>query len=695
MKESCVLSKGELGLPKETDLFYKKNGFSNKTKVRGKFCSIFKFLMYLLLIISLILTAYVLLDSYKTVETGKGYCGTLIFADEEEKAVQPTEELRTMTNGTENNVIDFLQSMNDSATIFYESEYDYTTISPVIEDTENEAVTRMMTSTTELSEKNIMTLELLLKEFAKIPNQFLSFSTETSESDSNEITHSPKYNGTFDNVESLGISPDKITWRNPEEDSSEETSEKVTVSILDLLHPERLFDIKVRDEVDKSNLESTSVYYATRPTSTYVDNDTLDPDYTNLAEIEQLDPISLPPKSKNCEMSKDAVDADTNTGTSNWTCESDEDTTGIVTENPSDSKYSTTEPYGDIDGFKKLMNLSSFTDDYVVRNNYYSGDDVSDKTKSYEDYEDYYDYMADEEKESNKQIQGKNMKEEEKEDYVPEENFYDKSLETPEEPTVSSTEIYEVINPLEIFKRTSEIPHRTYSPSAIEIDSSKSNEEQVSDEDIVFDQIWDELFSKLYTVHDDDTLSTESFSEKVESNYFKILCMILNVTLKYTITHPVAGITDEDRRLMKIQMAKLRNVTDICDNISNFTSDSALNRMITEISELHWDESEEESHKVKRSVASKIPDNLTNRLMIEKKPAEILYNAIQTRKTMLLQKLAQIDDNYYQSLESNLEEFFNRMELLSQHIDRLHERYLKMNELSDDYISKEFPMETW
>ena len=42
-----------------------------------------------------------------------------------------------------------------------------------------------------------------------------------------------------------------------------------------------------------------------------------------------------------------------------------------------------------------------------------------------------------------------------------------------------------------------------------------------------------------------------------------------------------------------------------------------------------------------------------------------------------------------ENLES-LENFFARMEVMSSHIDRLHERYMKYNYLNDDYISQEF-----
>ncbi|XP_046432495.1 uncharacterized protein LOC124185622 isoform X1 [Neodiprion fabricii] len=42
-------------------------------------------------------------------------------------------------------------------------------------------------------------------------------------------------------------------------------------------------------------------------------------------------------------------------------------------------------------------------------------------------------------------------------------------------------------------------------------------------------------------------------------------------------------------------------------------------------------------------------------------------------------------------LEAELDDFYKRMEAVSAHIDRLHERYLRLNEVTDDYVSKEFP----
>ncbi|XP_046749356.1 uncharacterized protein LOC124413068 [Diprion similis] len=44
-----------------------------------------------------------------------------------------------------------------------------------------------------------------------------------------------------------------------------------------------------------------------------------------------------------------------------------------------------------------------------------------------------------------------------------------------------------------------------------------------------------------------------------------------------------------------------------------------------------------------------------------------------------------------QVLQAELHDFYKRMEAVTTHIDRLHERYLRLNELTDDYVSKEFP----
>lgn len=51
------------------------------------------------------------------------------------------------------------------------------------------------------------------------------------------------------------------------------------------------------------------------------------------------------------------------------------------------------------------------------------------------------------------------------------------------------------------------------------------------------------------------------------------------------------------------------------------------------------------------------------------------------------------DDKNMDVLE-NLKKIFQKMEILTLCIDRLHERYLLHNKLEDDYASSEFPIET-
>lgn len=53
-----------------------------------------------------------------------------------------------------------------------------------------------------------------------------------------------------------------------------------------------------------------------------------------------------------------------------------------------------------------------------------------------------------------------------------------------------------------------------------------------------------------------------------------------------------------------------------------------------------------------------------------------------------------ISEEFSGSLENNFAQFLQRMEILSAHIDRLYERYVRKNELNDDYISQEFPADS-
>lgn len=43
-----------------------------------------------------------------------------------------------------------------------------------------------------------------------------------------------------------------------------------------------------------------------------------------------------------------------------------------------------------------------------------------------------------------------------------------------------------------------------------------------------------------------------------------------------------------------------------------------------------------------------------------------------------------------EGLDENLARFYLKMEILSSHIDMLHELYLRRHNLEDDYISQEF-----
>lgn len=96
----------------------------------------------------------------------------------------------------------------------------------------------------------------------------------------------------------------------------------------------------------------------------------------------------------------------------------------------------------------------------------------------------------------------------------------------------------------------------------------------------------------------------------------------------------------------------------------------------------------------KRSIEQK-PWNSGGQLNLvstEIEPAQRLRDAVHLGKDLLVRKMMADDGQLIQRL--NLKEFFNKMDILSAHIDRLHERYLRMNQLNDDYISKEFSMET-
>lgn len=45
------------------------------------------------------------------------------------------------------------------------------------------------------------------------------------------------------------------------------------------------------------------------------------------------------------------------------------------------------------------------------------------------------------------------------------------------------------------------------------------------------------------------------------------------------------------------------------------------------------------------------------------------------------------------NFDMSQDSFIDKMEMLSAHIDRLHDMYQKYNELSDDYVSEEFPVD--
>lgn len=72
-------------------------------------------------------------------------------------------------------------------------------------------------------------------------------------------------------------------------------------------------------------------------------------------------------------------------------------------------------------------------------------------------------------------------------------------------------------------------------------------------------------------------------------------------------------------------------------------------------------------------------------------PEFTLRNTIDEKANLLPRKIATTNDYDQELIQDDLNIFFSRMEMLANHIDKLHERYLRYNELNDDYISEELP----
>lgn len=64
---------------------------------------------------------------------------------------------------------------------------------------------------------------------------------------------------------------------------------------------------------------------------------------------------------------------------------------------------------------------------------------------------------------------------------------------------------------------------------------------------------------------------------------------------------------------------------------------------------------------------------------------------IREEEKLLAEEIATVPNREQQLMRNDLNNFFHKMEILASHIDKLHERYLYLHELNDDYISEEFP----
>lgn len=65
-----------------------------------------------------------------------------------------------------------------------------------------------------------------------------------------------------------------------------------------------------------------------------------------------------------------------------------------------------------------------------------------------------------------------------------------------------------------------------------------------------------------------------------------------------------------------------------------------------------------------------------------------LQDWIRMHKTGIIKKIIRRYSN--EGLDENLARVYSEMEILSTHIDMLHELYLRRRNLEDDYISQEF-----
>ncbi|XP_066598459.1 interaptin-like [Prorops nasuta] len=68
-----------------------------------------------------------------------------------------------------------------------------------------------------------------------------------------------------------------------------------------------------------------------------------------------------------------------------------------------------------------------------------------------------------------------------------------------------------------------------------------------------------------------------------------------------------------------------------------------------------------------------------------------LLREIRKKELLLFERLEKSTGELHEILKDNIQDFYKKMELISKHIDQLHDRYSKLNDIKDDYTSNEFP----
>lgn len=70
---------------------------------------------------------------------------------------------------------------------------------------------------------------------------------------------------------------------------------------------------------------------------------------------------------------------------------------------------------------------------------------------------------------------------------------------------------------------------------------------------------------------------------------------------------------------------------------------------------------------------------------------DIIHQAVDDENHILQNELIVAPGPMKNILRQKIDNFYRKMEAVSAHIDRLHQKYLKTNKLEDDYVSREFP----